>query len=130
MRDLQSRIIDELNVVPTVEPAEEVGKRVDFLVQYLRATGASGFVLGISGGQDSSLAGRICQLAVERLAADGVDAEFIAVRLPYRVQHDEDDAQLALSFIRPQRTITFNIKGSVDGVEAEFGEAVDEPMTD
>lgn len=130
MRDLQSRIIDELNVAPTVDPAEEVGRRVDFLVSYLRATGASGFVLGISGGQDSSLAGRICQLAVERLTADGVAAEFIAVRLPYGVQHDEDDAQLALSFIRPQRTIVFNVKGGVDGVEAEFGEAVGEPMSD
>lgn len=130
MRELQARIIDELNVTPSVDAAEEVAKRVDFLTRYLRATGASGFVLGISGGQDSSLAGRICQLAVERLAADGVEAEFIAVRLPYGVQHDEDDAQLALGFIRPQRTIEFNIKRGVDGVDAEFGDAVGEAMSD
>jgi NAD+ synthase len=130
MRELQARIIDELNVTPSVDAAGEVAKRVDFLTRYLKATGASGFVLGISGGQDSSLAGRLCQLAVERLAAEGVEAEFIAVRLPYGVQHDEDDAQLALSFIRPQRTIEFNIKRGVDGVEAEFGDAVGEAMTD
>ncbi|MEY9953789.1 ammonia-dependent NAD(+) synthetase [Leifsonia sp. EB34] len=130
MRELQARIIDELNVTPSVDPAEEVDRRVDFLVRYLKATGASGFVLGISGGQDSSLAGRLCQLAVERLAADGIEAEFIAVRLPYGVQHDEDDAQLALTFIKPQRTIEFNIQRGVDGVEAEFGDAVGEPMTD
>ena len=97
MRELQARIIDELNVAARIDPAAEVEKRTDFLVRYLKATGASGFVLGISGGQDSSLAGRLCQLAVERLAEQSVEAEFMAVRLPYSVQHDEDDAQLALA---------------------------------
>ncbi len=130
MRDLQARIIDELNVSPVIDPAGEVERRVDFLVRYLKATGASGFVLGISGGQDSSLAGRLCQLAVERLGQDGVDAEFFAVRLPYGVQHDEDDAQLALSFIRPQQAVTFNIQRGVDGVQAEFADALGESLTD
>lgn len=130
MRELQARIIDELNVSPAIDPAAEVERRVDFLVRYLTATGASGFVLGISGGQDSSLAGRLCQLAVERLGRDGVEAEFVAVRLPYGVQHDEDDAQLALSFIRPQRTVVFNIQRGVDGVEAEFADALGESLTD
>ncbi|WP_431277309.1 ammonia-dependent NAD(+) synthetase [Leifsonia poae] len=130
MRDLQARIIEELNVSPTIDPAAEVEKRVDFLVQYLKATGAAGYVLGISGGQDSSLAGRLCQLATERLAEQGTDAEFIAVRLPYSVQHDEDDAQLALSFIKPERTVTFNIQRAVDGFEDEYKDAVGDDMTD
>lgn len=130
MRELQAGIIDELNVKPSIDVEEEIRERVDFLVQYLRSTGAAGFVLGISGGQDSSLAGRLCQLAVERLAGEGVDAEFVAVRLPYGVQHDEDDAQLALSFIRPQRTVVFNVQRGVDGVDAEFGDVVGEAMTD
>ncbi|MFF1879146.1 ammonia-dependent NAD(+) synthetase [Leifsonia sp. NPDC058230] len=130
MRDLQARIIEELNVSPTIDPATEVEKRVDFLVQYLKATGAAGYVLGISGGQDSSLAGRLTQLAVERLADDGVDAEFFAVRLPYSVQQDEDDAQLALSFIKPKRTVTFNIKRAVDGFEDEYKDALGDDMTD
>ncbi|MFF2051586.1 ammonia-dependent NAD(+) synthetase [Leifsonia sp. NPDC058194] len=130
MRELQARIIDELNVSPTIDAAAEVEKRVDFLVRYLQATGAAGFVLGISGGQDSSLAGRLCQLAVERLAERGTDAEFIAVRLPYAVQHDEDDAQLALSFIRPQRVVTFDIQRGTDGVQAEYADALGDAMTD
>lgn len=130
MRDLQARIIDELHVSPVIDPAGEVERRVDFLVRYLRATGASGFALGISGGQDSSLAGRLCQLAVERLDGDGIEAEFFAVRLPYGVQHDEDDAQLALSFIRPQQTVAFNIQRGVDGVESEFADALGESLTD
>lgn len=53
------------------------------------------FVLGISGGQDSTLAGRLAQLAMEELRAEtGDDSyKFIAVRLPYGVQADEADAQ-------------------------------------
>ena len=130
MRDEQQRIIHELNVVPAVDPADQVERRVQFLVDYLSSTGAKGFVLGISGGQDSSLAGRLCQLAVEKLRAEGTDATFVAVRLPYTVQADEEDAQLALQFIQPDRTVTFNIHRAVDGFEDEYGEALAEPMTD
>jgi NAD+ synthase len=130
MRDLQARIIAELNVSPTVDPAEEVRVRIDFLKDYLRATGARGLVLGISGGQDSSLAGRLCRLAVEEIIAEGGDARFVAVRLPYGVQHDEADAQLALDFIDPQETVAFNIKRGVDGIADAFAEATDSPISD
>jgi NAD+ synthase len=130
MTPLQARIIYDLNAVPSIDTAEQVRSRIDFLKEYLRASGAAGFVLGISGGQDSSLAGRLCQLAVEELAAEGIPARFIAVRLPYSVQADEEDAQLALSFIKPLETVTFNIKRSVDGFEAEYADAVDTAMSD
>jgi NAD+ synthase len=64
----------------------------DYLKQY---PFLKSLVLGISGGQDSSLAGRLAQLAIEELRAETGDAtyQFIAVRLPYGVQQDEDDAQ-------------------------------------
>jgi NAD+ synthase len=130
MRELQARIIRELNVSATIDPETEVERRVGFLVDYVEQTGAAGFVLGISGGQDSSLAGRLCQLAVERLGAEGKDVEFIAVRLPYAVQHDEDDAQLSLEFIRPQRVVTFNVQRGVDGVQDEYADSLGEPMRD
>ncbi len=130
MRPTQARIIADLHVQPTINPAAEVERRVGFLVDYLTTTGASGFVLGISGGQDSSLAGRLCQLAVDRLTASGVEAAFLAVRLPYAVQADEDDAQLALSFIRPTDAVTFDIKRAVDGFQVEFDDRFDEPLLD
>ncbi|MGN6127863.1 MAG: ammonia-dependent NAD(+) synthetase [Humibacter sp.] len=130
MRELQAEIIRELGVKPTIDPAAEIEARVSFLVDYARASGARGFVLGISGGQDSSLTGKLCQLAVERMEASGLDAEFIAVRLPYAVQADEDDARLALEFIRPQRTVEFNVQRGVDGVAAEFSDAMGEPLRD
>lgn len=130
MRPLQQQIIRHLGVAPVIDARAEVESRIRFLVDYAKASHAKGFVLGISGGQDSSLAGRLCQLAVERLNAEGVAAEFIAVRLPYAVQRDEDDAQLALQFIQPQRTVTFNIQRAVDGFEVEYADAVGGEMLD
>lgn len=131
MNDLQQRIIRELGVLPEIDAAAEVERRVAFLADYAAALpGVRGFVLGISGGQDSSLAGRLAQLAAERLRERGIDAEFWAMRLPYGVQHDEDDAQLALSFIRPDHAVTVNIADSVDGMVAALTEATGEPVSD
>jgi NAD+ synthase len=130
MRERQSEIIAHLSVRPVIEPAREIEERVGFLGEYLVSTGAAGFILAVSGGQDSSLAGRLCQLAVERLQHEGVDADFVAVRMPYVVQYDEEDAQLALAFIRPQQTVTFNIQRGVDAVQAEFADAVGSGMSD
>jgi NAD+ synthase len=130
MRELQKTIIAELGVKPEIDPASEVAERVQFLQDYLRASGARGFVLGISGGLDSTLAGRLAQLAVEGLRAEGVQAEFVPVRLPYNVQHDEDDAQAALDFIDGDAETTFDISAAVDAFEGEFTAATGEPITD
>ncbi|WP_066065685.1 ammonia-dependent NAD(+) synthetase [Neobacillus soli] len=117
---LQAQIIKDLNVNPDIQPKEEIRKRIDFLKNYLVKTKAKGYVLGISGGQDSTLAGRLAQLAVEELRSEGTNALFIAVRLPYGVQQDEDDAMLSLSFIRADRETAFNIKAAVDEVQKEY----------
>jgi len=130
MRDLQARIIAELHVSPLIDPAEQVRSRIDFLKAYLRTTGAAGFVLGISGGQDSTLAGRLCQLAVAELDDEGDPALFLAVRLPYGVQRDEADAQLALDFIQPSEAVDFNVERAVDGLTAEYGDSTGTPLSD
>lgn len=130
MREIQARIIAELNVFATIDPAEEIRRRIDFLKRYATRSGALGFVLGISGGQDSTLAGRLCTMAVDELVSEGRQATFIAVRLPYNVQHDEEDAALALSFVNPQQAVTYNIQQAVDGFEAEFASASGTAMLD
>lgn len=122
----QSAIISALDVHPRVDPAGELERRIRFLVDYLAATGSKGFVLGISGGQDSTLAGRIAQLAVERVRAGGGDASFVGVRLPYGVQADEADAQLALDFIGADREVTVDVKPGVDALEASVEAAIGE----
>ena len=131
MRTTQQEVIDALGVQAEIHAPAEIERRVCFLVDYLRsAPGARGFVLGISGGQDSSLAGRLAQLAVERVRAEGGAAEFVAVRLPYGQQHDEADAQFALAFIRPDRAITVNIAPGVDALVAEVAAASGLPVSD
>jgi NAD+ synthase len=77
-------------------------------------------VLGISGGVDSSTAGRLAQLAVERLRDAHYDARFVAMRLPYGVQHDEADAQQSLAFIRPDDTLTVDIRPAADAMLASL----------
>ena len=129
-RTLQHEIIQALHVESTIDPAAQIEARVQFLVDYLASTGAAGLVLGISGGQDSTLAGRLCQLAVERIVAAGGTAQLIGVRLPYAVQADEQDARLALQFIQPTRTVDFNVKRAVDGFQDEFLDALGERITD
>nr|WP_157312418.1 ammonia-dependent NAD(+) synthetase [Microbacterium sp. MAH-37] len=121
---MQQQIAEALGVKPEIDPRTEIEARIGFLADYLAATGAKGFVLGISGGQDSTLAGRLAQLAVERIRADGGDASFLAVRLPYRVQHDADDAEAALAFIAADRTVEVNIQNGVDGVEKDIENAL------
>ena len=130
MRELQASIIADLNVQPTIDAAEQVRRRIDFLKSYLRTAHAAGFLLAISGGQDSSLAGKLAQIAVEELRAEGTDAVFFAVRMPHKVQADEEDAQLALDFIQPDRRIVFNIERAVTGFSDEFADATGESILD
>jgi NAD+ synthase len=127
---MQQEIIEALEVRPEIDPAAEIESRVQFLIDYLAATGARGLVLGISGGQDSTLAGRLAQLAVERVRAAGGDATFLAVRLPYRVQQDAADADAALEFIAADRSVEVNIEHGVDGVEQDIEQAFGSDISD
>lgn len=130
MRELQARIIAEMGVRPTIDPAHEVERRIDFLCDYLVTTHTAGFVLGISGGVDSTLAGRLAQLAVERLRADGVKSDFIAVRLPYGTQADASDAVAAVEFIADDAPLTLDIAAAVDGMEDAFEDATQRDIDD
>ncbi|WP_186270943.1 ammonia-dependent NAD(+) synthetase [Burkholderia gladioli] len=114
----QRAIAAELLVAPSFDAAEEAERRIGFLADYLRSTGLSTYVLGISGGVDSSTAGRLAQLAVKRLRASGYDARFIAMRLPYGVQRDEEDAQRALAFVAADENLTVDVRPAADGMLA------------
>ncbi|SUE14666.1 NAD synthetase [Rhodococcus gordoniae] len=124
MTNLRDRIIEELGVKPSIDPRAEIDARVQFLADYLRSTPAKGFVLGISGGQDSTLAGKLSQLAAEKLRAEGHTAEFVAVRLPYGKQADEHDALVALEFIGADRTLGVDVKPGADATASEAARAL------
>ncbi len=130
MSDMQEKIRKELHVKSEIDPAQEIRARVDFLKNYLKSANAKGFVLGISGGQDSSLAGRLAQIAVDELRKEEYEAKFVAVRLPHGTQHDEADAKASLEFIKPNETYTFNIKNTVEAFESSFTGATDIALSD
>ncbi|MEV7024304.1 ammonia-dependent NAD(+) synthetase [Kitasatospora sp. NPDC093558] len=113
--EIQREIARALSVAAVPSAEQEAERRVAFLVEQVRAAGARTLVLGISGGVDSTTTGRLCQLAAERLRAEGHEATFCAMRLPHGVQADEADAQLALGFIRPDQVLTVDIKPATDG---------------
>lgn len=127
---IQGEIRHSLGVRATIDPATEVARRVEFLADYILTTGVKGLTLGISGGQDSTLAGRLCQLAVEELRRRGAVAEFWAIRLPHHVQADEDDAQDALNFIRADHDLVINIGSATDAAAAEYSTATGASLSD
>ncbi|ONG14910.1 NAD(+) synthase [Escherichia coli] len=123
---LQQQIIKALGAKPQINAEEEIRRSVDFLKSYLQTYPfIKSLVLGISGGQDSTLAGKLCQMAINELRQEtgNESLQFIAVRLPYGVQADEQDCQDAIAFIQPDRVLTVNIKGAVLASEQALREA-------
>ncbi|WP_031069570.1 ammonia-dependent NAD(+) synthetase [Streptomyces sp. NRRL WC-3742] len=121
--DVQQEIARALGVTAVEDPAKEAERRVAFLVEQVRGAGARSLVLGISGGIDSTTAGRLCRLAVDRLREEGYEAEFCAMRLPYGVQADEADAQRALEFIQADEVLTVDVRPATDAALAALAAA-------
>ncbi len=113
-KNFQQQIISALNVQSQFNLQLEVENRINFLKNYLRFSLHKALILGISGGIDSTVTGRLAQIAVEQLRAEDYSACFIALRLPYGEQLDEQDAQEALDFIKPDKAMNINIKQACD----------------
>ncbi|GAP02452.1 NAD synthetase [Fructobacillus pseudoficulneus] len=121
MRAKQAEIIADLHVQPIIDPQEEIRRSVDLLKQYLTHSIYTGLAIAVSGGQDSTLAGKIGQIAIDELRQEtGADYQFVAIRQPYGEQKDEADAQDALAFINPDQTVTTNIKDATDAMVASL----------
>ncbi|MFT5635170.1 MAG: NAD+ synthase [Cognaticolwellia sp.] len=116
-------IINEMKVLPEIDAMFEIERRVNFIKKKLIQSGLKSLVLGISGGVDSSTCGRLAQLAIDDLNSKSAENQpiykFIAVRLPFNIQADEDDAQLALEFIKPSHSLTTNIFAGAEGIHNE-----------
>lgn len=117
MRPRQEEIIKKLHVKSEISPEEEAREIIDFMKGYLKDHPfLKSLVLGISGGQDSSLLGKLAQMAVDELNdEEGTDKyAFHALNLPYGEQQDKQDALDAVEFINPSFVKKINIKASVD----------------
>ncbi|QGV04164.1 ammonia-dependent NAD(+) synthetase [Lactobacillus acetotolerans] len=126
MRKLQKEIIAYEHVLPEIDPQKEIRRSVDFLKGYLKANPfLKSYVLGISGGQDSTLAGKLTQMAISEMREEtGDDSyQFIAVRLPYDVQADAQDAADAITFQKPDQDPIVNIKAATDAMVASLEKA-------
>ena len=125
----QQAIIDEMKVLPEIDVQFEISRRIDFIKSTLLNSGLKTLVLGISGGVDSSTCGRLAQLAITELNTEFCNEneksfQFIAVRLPYGVQADEDDAQQALKFIQPSHCLTTNVLDGVNDIHQQVVSAL------
>ncbi|CAL4319931.1 NH(3)-dependent NAD(+) synthetase [Buchnera aphidicola (Thelaxes suberi)] len=106
-------MIQQLKVKKNILPVEEINKRINFLKDYLlNHTEIQTLVIGISGGQDSTLSGKLCQLAINKINNTLAIKKYkcIAIRLPYGIQSDENDCKTAINFINPNQTISIDIK--------------------
>lgn len=119
---IQREIAKDLKVCPAFQTEAdlilELAKRITFLKNTLTQAGLKKYVLGISGGVDSLTTGLMAQKAIDELrqATNDDDYQFIAMRLPYKNQFDEQDATQAIQVIAPDIFETVNIAASVEGL--------------
>ncbi len=125
MQAVQQEIAQQLKVQPPFADADaleaEIARRVAFIKDCLANARLKTLVLGISGGVDSLTAALLAQRAVNELRASSGDDgyRFIAVRLPYNVQHDEHDAQACLDVIKADEVHTIDIAPAVLGLKSK-----------
>lgn len=118
-------VIEEMRVLPKIDVTFEVTRRVNFIKKQLQGSGLKTLVLGISGGVDSCALGKLAQMAVNELNSNGTDKyQFIAVRLPYNIQADEQDAQASIDFIQPSQSVVVNVQPGADAIHSETIDAM------
>lgn len=125
----QVEISIDLGVKHTIDPEKEYIDRVHFMSEYLISSGARGFVVGVSGGQDSTLAGKIASDATIFLSlATGIPYTMLAVEIPYG--ESNPDILEAVSFISPTHFFSWNIKDSVDSMVNKYSELAKRNLSD
>jgi len=123
--NIEQSIIDEMKVLPNIDVKFEIKRRIDFIATQLKNSGLKALILGISGGIDSTTTGKLAQLAIDQLnqESETSDYSFTAVRLPYHVQADEEDAQLSLEFINADQNLIVDIAPGTDAIHQEVSKA-------
>ncbi|MBF4206476.1 ammonia-dependent NAD(+) synthetase [Pseudomonas donghuensis] len=125
MQAVQREIAQALKVQPPFADSAaldaEVARRVAFIKTCLSNARLKTLVLGISGGVDSLTAALMAQRAINELRRETGDEQyrFIAVRLPYQLQHDEHDAQACLEVIKADEVHTVDIAPAVRALAVE-----------
>lgn len=121
LHEVRREIMRQLGTGIIKDIGRDADRRIQGMEQYLYKSGRSAYVLGVSGGVDSTTSSILAQTACRNLRLAGRVGKFVALRLPYGVQHDEDDAQHALDIIKPDQVLTINIKPAVDAMMEQLG---------
>ena len=122
---LQQEIIAKLGVKPTIDPEQEIRRRIDFLKEYVQKAGAAGLLIAISGGIDSAVAAGLCKRATDELSSEtGREYMTLGVFQPYGEQADiAHSYEVADAFALEHRVET-NIQESVDEIALEAEHAL------
>lgn len=131
--NMQEYIMHRTKSTKDFKPHQELRTRINFLKRFLRDSKQKSYVLGISGGQDSTLVGKLAQIAVNELNKEIGHSEFkfVALLLPYGKQKDINDAkQAAYSFIDADVVIEHNIYDEVEAFTRTFEKSNGEPISD
>ena len=120
-KNVKKEALKDFGVIPTenFDVKSAIRDRINFLKSYIKNHGLKAIILGISGGVDSTTAGKLAKIAMQELTNEGYESKFVAVSLPAHVQKDEEDAQAALNFILPHATHTINIGKATDILSQE-----------
>lgn len=121
---LQQEIIEKLGVKPSIDPAAEVRKRVDFLKEYVTSSHTKGLLIAISGGIDSAVATALCKQATDELTQEtGEEHITLGVFQPYGKQEDIEHSYSVAKKFNLKHVVETNIQEAVDEIalEAEHG---------
>jgi len=125
MTTLQQQIIERLGVQPSIDPAAEIRKRVDFLKQYVLDAKSTGLLIAISGGVDSAVATGLCKLATDELTKEtGKSYMTLGVFQPYGEQADIADSYAVAKAFALEHTVETNIEEAVDEIALETEHAL------
>jgi NAD+ synthase len=117
---LQQQIIAELKVKPSINEAEEVRKRVDFLKTYVKKSGTKGLLIAISGGIDSAVATALCKQATDELTAENnQEYKTLGVFQPYGEQADIQDSYAVAKAYDLKHVVETNIEEAVNEIALE-----------
>ncbi len=87
----------------------EIKSKINLLKKIiLKNKNIKSLILGISGGIDSTLAGKICYMTVKKLKNQNKKIKFLAINLPYKKKIDNYCKEV-LKFIKPTKFFCINI---------------------